>query len=139
MNCFNHPDKPAVAQCPDCGRGLCIECATVHEPPVCARCFQKRTEDQDQNTVAERQITLDNITAERKAILKEMIGTALFGIIIASLLTAFYIPNADEDIPAVVFWCMAFGIFAGIPAAWQVLPFNAKSLKKVNERQTTNQ
>lgn len=25
MNCYYHPCKPAIAQCPDCGNGLCRE------------------------------------------------------------------------------------------------------------------
>jgi hypothetical protein len=31
MNCFEHPQKPAVGTCTHCGRGLCKECATVVE------------------------------------------------------------------------------------------------------------
>ena len=29
MNCFYHPDKPAVGLCKHCQRGLCSDCATV--------------------------------------------------------------------------------------------------------------
>jgi hypothetical protein len=29
MNCFNHPTQTAVAQCVDCGKGLCPECAYI--------------------------------------------------------------------------------------------------------------
>ncbi len=29
MNCFFHPDEPAVGICRHCGRGLCTECAAV--------------------------------------------------------------------------------------------------------------
>ncbi|MDH5180304.1 MAG: hypothetical protein OEZ39_13425 [Gammaproteobacteria bacterium] len=28
MNCFNHPDKPAIGTCKACSKGLCMECAT---------------------------------------------------------------------------------------------------------------
>ena len=31
MNCFEHPQKPAVGTCTNCGRGLCKECTTVDE------------------------------------------------------------------------------------------------------------
>ena len=27
MNCFNHPDVPAVGMCKACQKGLCMECA----------------------------------------------------------------------------------------------------------------
>lgn len=42
MNCFYHPDRPAVAQCPDCGKGLCRECASKYEKPICTECNNKR-------------------------------------------------------------------------------------------------
>lgn len=42
MNCFNHVDRAAVAQCSDCGKGLCPECARKYEPILCTSCFQKR-------------------------------------------------------------------------------------------------
>lgn len=28
MNCFNHPQNPAVGICKSCGKGLCVQCAT---------------------------------------------------------------------------------------------------------------
>ena len=42
MNCFNHIDRAAVAQCSDCGKGLCAECTEKYEPILCTPCFQKR-------------------------------------------------------------------------------------------------
>ena len=41
-NCFNHTQEPAVAQCSDCGKGLCSECAERYQPILCTPCFQKR-------------------------------------------------------------------------------------------------
>jgi sulfite exporter TauE/SafE len=29
MNCFYHPDSPAIGLCKYCQRGLCSECATI--------------------------------------------------------------------------------------------------------------
>ena len=29
MNCFYHPDKPALGLCKHCQRGLCSDCATL--------------------------------------------------------------------------------------------------------------
>jgi hypothetical protein len=37
MNCFEHPQKPAVGTCTNCGRGLCKECATVIEGMLSCR------------------------------------------------------------------------------------------------------
>lgn len=42
MNCFYHPSRPAVAHCPDCGKGLCSECAAKFEKPICPECNGKR-------------------------------------------------------------------------------------------------
>jgi hypothetical protein len=37
MNCFEHPQKPAVGTCTNCGRGLCKECTTVVEGKLSCR------------------------------------------------------------------------------------------------------
>lgn len=42
MNCYFHPSRPAVAQCPDCGKGLCKECASKYKKPICTECNNKR-------------------------------------------------------------------------------------------------
>lgn len=41
MNCADHPDMPAVAQCVDCGRGLCYACCR-RQPPLCNCCARRR-------------------------------------------------------------------------------------------------
>ena len=40
MKCYNHPHKDAIAQCSDCGKGLCEECATKWKPPTCDDCMK---------------------------------------------------------------------------------------------------
>lgn len=42
MNCFYHPSEPAVAQCVDCGKGLCHCCATTYLTPICINCNKRR-------------------------------------------------------------------------------------------------
>lgn len=42
MNCYYHPSRPAVAQCPDCGKGLCHECANRFQSSICKECNDKR-------------------------------------------------------------------------------------------------
>lgn len=37
MDCYKH-QKVAVAQCSECGRGLCQECADKINPPLCPTC-----------------------------------------------------------------------------------------------------
>lgn len=38
MNCANHPTEPAVAQCVNCGRGLCQKCVDGQKKPLCISC-----------------------------------------------------------------------------------------------------
>ena len=42
MNCYYHPTRPAVAQCPDCGKGLCHNCASKFRTPICTDCNKSR-------------------------------------------------------------------------------------------------
>lgn len=42
MNCFHHPNEAAVAQCPDCGKGLCQQCASNYKTPICKTCNDAR-------------------------------------------------------------------------------------------------
>lgn len=41
MNCAYHPAETAVAQCTECGKGLCVQCAQNRQMPVCASCRAK--------------------------------------------------------------------------------------------------
>lgn len=42
MNCYFHLNRSAVAQCVDCRKGLCHECATKYIIPICDECNNKR-------------------------------------------------------------------------------------------------
>lgn len=42
MNCYYHPNRNAVAQCMDCHKGLCLQCATKYTIPICDACNGKR-------------------------------------------------------------------------------------------------
>ncbi len=43
MNCFNHPDKPAIGFCKSCCRGLCADCAaTVPNGLACRNTCEDR-------------------------------------------------------------------------------------------------
>jgi len=41
----NHPDKPAVAVCADCGCGLCHECSHKYGIYICDRCVSARNSE----------------------------------------------------------------------------------------------
>lgn len=45
MNCYYHPHRRAVAQCPDCGKGLCKDCASQYQQPICSECNNKRSRE----------------------------------------------------------------------------------------------
>jgi len=38
MQCTQHVDQGAVGTCNSCGRGLCPECISVFQPPLCPTC-----------------------------------------------------------------------------------------------------
>lgn len=38
MKCYYHNDRDAVAQCCECGRGLCKECTDRFDKPLCEKC-----------------------------------------------------------------------------------------------------
>ena len=42
MNCFNHTDDNAVAQCQDCQKGLCTTCSKLYVLPICKYCNDYR-------------------------------------------------------------------------------------------------
>lgn len=51
MNCYYHPGRPAVAQCPDCGKGLCRQCATQYRKPICPDCNQSLGREESKNYI----------------------------------------------------------------------------------------
>ncbi|PRR82089.1 hypothetical protein [Clostridium vincentii] len=42
MKCSNHYERDAVAQCHDCGKGLCPECTNKFSLPICDKCALNR-------------------------------------------------------------------------------------------------
>ena len=48
QRCLNHPEREAVARCPECSRFFCRECITEHDDRViCAACLKKLAKKQD--------------------------------------------------------------------------------------------
>ena len=47
QQCFLHPDRGAVARCPECQRFYCHECITEHDGQVlCRRCLNREVEEE---------------------------------------------------------------------------------------------
>lgn len=42
MKCYYHTDRESVAQCTDCGKALCKQCASHYEIPLCKDCATNR-------------------------------------------------------------------------------------------------
>lgn len=104
MNCFNHPDRPAVAQCLDCGKGLCAECAAAYSIPLCDTCAHRRR------------------NAERRRIIKELVLTFGIGILLAMLFVKLFDGGYHSPFwfDAMLFFVATY-VFAGAVAGWRTL------------------
>jgi hypothetical protein len=71
MNCFSHSDTACVATCLDCGKGLCVTCASYYKLPICNTCH-------------------GNLRREAfKEIIKELLTVLLLGALVMFLGTSF--------------------------------------------------
>ena len=117
MNCFEHPQKPAVGTCTNCGRGLCKECTTVIEGKLSCRgtCqaevarVRKLLSDSEQAKNERAVVYGTNAKVYQQA----FASTAFFGFVFVVagallLLTDFALGGA---------FLIAFGVMSGIRAA----------------------
>ena len=70
MNCFNHPDRPAVIQCKECGKGFCHEEAVLFKNGLCPDCQKKMLDEQ-----LHRQQLLIQQEEEQRRLLEEQSAT----------------------------------------------------------------
>lgn len=105
MNCYNHPNQAAVAQCSDCGKGLCHQCATMFSAPICGICNKSR------------------ISNERVRIIKELLFTVIFGVGLAYLVgEKIYFKGQISSLRTTIEYYIIFSyIFAGIVSGWKTL------------------
>lgn len=107
MNCYNHPTQTAVAQCQDCGKGLCSQCATTYSIPICNSCNKSR------------------ISSERSRIIRELLVTFIGAFILTYLFSKLLSTPVREGGHTVPFdtvtYIMLFYICAGLIAGWQTL------------------
>lgn len=105
MNCYSHPSQAAVAQCSDCSKGLCSQCATTYSVAICNVCNKSR------------------ISNERSRIIKELLFTAIFGIGLAYLNGRYlFFKDASFSLKTIVGYYIIFiYLFAGIVAGWKTL------------------
>lgn len=107
MNCYNHPSEAAVAQCFDCGKGLCSQCATTYSLPICNSCNKSR------------------ISNERSRIIKELLVIFIGGGILTFLfvkLLSMPVGKNNYTVPFdTVAYIILYYICAGIIAGWRTL------------------
>ncbi len=92
MNCKNHIDTPAVGQCSNCGAGLCHDCMSVFEPPLCYECA--------------KQIYLEDAKLQRK-ILFSFIASGILGVIIGIIVCVSMELNPGMYVLGIVWGFMA--------------------------------
>ena len=101
MNCYNHPDLPAVSSCIDCNKGLCIECSSRYTFPICVECNKNR------------------ISHERSEIIKDFFiifgGGAVITFIVLSLLN-----SQNRNLP-IMSYIMFFYAYSSLVAGWRFL------------------
>ncbi len=81
MNCYYHPDTPAVGFCKHCGRGLCSDCAALVDD-----CLACKNRHEGQVHEAQQLIQRNSLQAKRagsvylrNAIFYGLVGVAFAG------------------------------------------------------------
>ncbi|MGL5256902.1 MAG: hypothetical protein ACRC76_07665 [Proteocatella sp.] len=58
MKCYQHIDNDAVAQCCDCGKGLCSACTDKWSMPICDACNYLRAGNEKKQVVKNLMLTI---------------------------------------------------------------------------------
>lgn len=104
MNCYNHTAQPAVAQCSDCGKGLCSQCASLYSMPICTSCNKKR------------------IASEKSGIIKELLLTFGLGVLLAVLFKQEILGGHSASLKVnIIDYIFLIYIFSGIIPGWKTL------------------
>jgi sulfite exporter TauE/SafE len=75
MNCFYHPDTPAIGLCKYCQRGLCSECAVIVDDVVACK---NRHEDEVQQL---GQLAARNLFQSRRVSSSYMRNAIFYGLV----------------------------------------------------------
>ncbi len=95
MKCHVHYESDAVAQCSDCGKGLCPSCSDKYHIPLCNNC------------------ALSRVSANKQLLFR---NTALM-VILFSIGVAIAMDSNSDFVDTLLMGYM----FAGIPWGWSVL------------------
>ena len=62
QRCAHHPDREAVARCPECTRFFCRECISEYEDRIiCAGCLQRIAREAAEGPVRQRRFSLRGV------------------------------------------------------------------------------
>lgn len=106
MNCFNHHELSAVAQCEDCSKGLCKDCARRYSIPICSACNVSRGGN------------------ERSNILKELFWTYGLGVGLTLMVSNAFtgqIYFGCDSLESNLVMLMMFYAYSGLIAGWYTL------------------
>ena len=138
MNCFEHPQKPAVGTCTNCGRGLCKECTTVVEGQLSCRGTlpdrdhsQAATHSRNKNVAADERTVVYGTSA--KMYQQAFASTAFFGLLFVIGGAIFLLRRRTH--PGAIL--LGLGIMLGIRSAG--LARAAKKYKSLAENRTEAQ
>lgn len=98
MNCFNHTNDTAVAQCQDCQKGLCTTCSKKYALPICKYCNDYR------------------ISQEKKDIYSDLFYSFGIGLILVFLFSKYTKTNITVPL-----YFGYFYICSGIYPGWKFL------------------
>lgn len=106
MNCFNHPELVSVAVCQDCKKGLCHQCASKYNIPICSQCVANRNR------------------TEKSIIYREFLWYLGVGFILVFILA--YLPSQSIDlfennIDGIKHYLLLMFLGASIVAGWKTL------------------
>jgi len=133
MNCYYHPDRPAVAQCKRCGRGYCHEEADLFKDGVCLDC--QRTEEnkiqqESRQRLEEERQKLQDIISKDKEWHKRTVKYGLFaaaGMIVSFIL---YLLKIKSEFLLSIFGSLVFFVVY-IRYGWRAFSILMKTIPKM--------
>lgn len=121
MNCYNHPNIVAVAQCCSCGKFLCKWCIQKDEPVLCKTCSTKYAANDKRKASMELLVTFG-------------VGFLIYLLFYSGITFDYqkYISSGlfSQRYTSAIFLYISFGIVAGwkslnkiTPKVFMILPF----------------
>ena len=133
MNCFVHPEEAAVAQCQQCGHGLCKNCGVYGS--VCRDCAEKAQMECAESAAMENlnaAVAFKDVAVKaRKKMVRGLIGGGIVGLLLGGLMM---LPDFAEGRPQQALGSAIFGLFICICVGGALGGFFARTLRAVVER-----